>query len=105
MEPIFELTSEPENAAKLEAGGSCSGLGRHLSNISDHRKLCAETRCCYSYHDHFDPAARRHEWESHLRWINENVIGPPKATDRCTQAQLEEMGMIGIYAPIDGQNA
>lgn len=38
------------------------------------------------------------EWQYHLDWINENVIGPPKGTDHYTVEQLEEMGMIGIYA-------
>ena len=97
----------PPPTKPLMAGcqqGPCSGLGRHLSNIGDHRKPHAETMHCYSYHACFDPTARKHEWESHLRWINENVIGPPKATDHYTQAQLEAMGMIGLYAAIDGQS-
>lgn len=103
-----QTESKPQDVEEPREEGldetTCSGLGRHLSNIGDHRKPHAEMMHCYSYHANFDPAARRHEWESHLRWINENVIGPPKATDHYTQSQLEEMGIIGIYAPIDSQN-
>ena len=28
-----------------------------------------------------------------------NVIGPPRATENHTQEELEEIGLIGIYAP------
>jgi hypothetical protein len=53
---------------------------------------------CHSYHDMMNGRqAMRQAWLRHLDWINRNVIGPPKATETYTQAQLEGMGMIGIY--------
>lgn len=72
-------------------------LGRHLSNISDHRRPHADKLFCYCSRD--DPQARYAAWASHLDWINRNRIGPPKATDSYTVEQLEAFGMIGIYAP------
>lgn len=78
-----------------------SALGRHLSNIPDHRLDDARLNHCYHYEAFSDPEAMNSEWQSHLKWINDNVIGPPKATDWYTSTQLAEMGMIGIYAPME----
>lgn len=49
--------------------------GRHLSNT--------QNPCSFDLE------------QQHLDWINENVIGRPKATKNYT---IEAMGMIGIYA-------
>lgn len=74
--------------------------GRHLSNIFDHQVPEAQFRHCYSFESMQDGReAMAEEWQDHLGWINNNVIGPPKATDHYTQEELVEMGMIGIYAP------
>lgn len=72
--------------------------GRHLSNISDHRREDAKTMHGYSSAAMRNSSAKDFEWQQHLEWITENVIGPPKATDHYTQEELEKMGMIGIYA-------
>lgn len=75
--------------------------GRHLSNIFDHRRPQAELLHCFSFHAMQNGReAVRQEWQHHLDWINANVIGPPKATDHYTQAQLVGMGMIGIYKSV-----
>lgn len=72
---------------------------RFLSNTYDHRKPDARM--------HFTPTfqawtqgsvAMDAEWQQHLDWINENIIGPPKATEKHTQQQLEDNDLIGIYA-------
>lgn len=80
-------------------------LGRHLSNISDHRRPDARAMFCYSFRAISSPEGRNQEWQAYLSWINKNVIGPPKATDCYTRAQLEAMGMIGIYSPLDDTNS
>jgi hypothetical protein len=41
--------------------------------------------------------AMKSEWQYHLKWINENVIGPPLTTDKYTQKELERMNMVGVY--------
>lgn len=75
-------------------------LGRHLSNIFDHRGPNAEAMFTYSYHAWIEKSdgPRKREWNSHLRWINENMIGPPKETDHYGSQELKDQGMIGIYA-------
>lgn len=82
--------------------------GRHLSNIFDHRRPNAEMYMCHDYNDWCNgPAAMEAAWNRHLDWINNNVVDPPKATDVYTVEQLENMSMIGIYAPVekdDGQD-
>ena len=75
--------------------------GRHLSNIFDHR--LPRGRMCHVYSFHAwdsGQAAMDAEWQHHLNWIDEHVIGRPKATEKYTQKDLEEMGMIGIYAQL-----
>lgn len=76
--------------------------GRHLSNIFDHRRPDAQEKHCYSF-EAMDRGYEgvREEWQHHLDWIKNHVVGPPKATDHYTQAELIGMGMIGIYAPSD----
>lgn len=72
---------------------------RFLSNIFDHRKADARMSFCCSFHAwRSGQTAMDVEWQHHLDWINENTIGPPKATKKYTQKQLEDMGMIGLYA-------
>ena len=54
---------------------------------------------CHDYHDQLAvPQAMHAAWLRHLDWINQNLIGPPKATEHYTEAQLVEMGKIGVYA-------
>lgn len=71
---------------------------RHLSNIFNHLDPKAEMFFCHSHQAMFsEKDARDAEWQRHLDWINKNVIGPPKETEKYTSRQLKEMGMIGIY--------
>lgn len=76
---------------------------RHLSNIFDHRlPKSRDAFTGFSYDEWIEgPAAIERAWQRYLEWINENAIGPPKATGYYTQAQLENMGMIGIYSSKD----
>lgn len=74
-------------------------VGRHLSNIFDHRKHNSRMMFSHSYNAFIcGEGAMDKEWQHYVEWIDRNVIGPPKATESYTVAQLEEMGMIGIYA-------
>jgi hypothetical protein len=70
---------------------------RHLGNQMDHRADDAHYHHCYSLEATFDPVKKVREWQDHLKWSNGFVIGPPKATEACTQEQLESWGMIGLY--------
>ena len=79
-------------------------LGRHLSNIYDHRLPNAEMYLVHDFHTTMAGPEDCHEdWLRHLEWINRNVIGRPKATEAYTVEQLEAMGMIGIYAPLESE--
>ena len=73
---------------------------KHLSNIFDHRlPKTRDTFTGFTYHEWREgPQAIERAWLRHLEWINQNVIGPPKATDYYTVEQLKASGMIGIYA-------
>jgi len=37
------------------------------------------------------------DWEFYKKWIKENVIGPPQATQWYTVEQLVAKNMVGIY--------
>lgn len=79
-------------------------LGRHLSNIYDHRLPNAEMYQIHDFHTTMaGPEACHEDWLRHLEWINRNTIGPPKATETYSVKQLEAMDMIGIYAPEEAQ--
>ena len=78
--------------------------GRFLSNTHDYRRPDAERMHIYSHYAMSNGLdACKREWEQHLAWINENVIGPPESSDFYTVEELEQQGMIGIYKPIDKQ--
>lgn len=54
---------------------------------------------CYSYDAWVKgPSAREREWQRHMDWINNNVIGEPEATPFYTVEQLKNMRLVGIYA-------
>lgn len=71
----------------------------HLSNIFDPRlEKNKETFTGFSYNEWCaGPASIERAWNRHLEWVNSNEIGRPKATEKYTVEQLEEMGMVGIY--------
>ncbi len=78
-------------------------LGKFLSNIYDPKRKDAEREFTRYYKAMFmfnGQKAMKKEWQRHLEWINNNVIGPPQATSTCTQQQLEERGQVGIYASV-----
>lgn len=73
--------------------------GTFLGNVHDPNAPNAQMYFTYSFHAwDCGPDAMRWEWEQHLRYLNENNIGPPKATEKYTVRQLEEMGLVGVYA-------
>ena len=61
---------------------------KHLSNIYDPRREDAKRVSLYSCD----------EWQHHLDWVNQNVIGEPQATEFYTVEQLKDMGMVGVYS-------
>jgi hypothetical protein len=93
---MAENTQESESAVDV---GSPHVLGRHLTNIWDHRKPDAEVCFCHCYDEWRSGAEAMHAaWLRHIDWINHHLIGPPQATECYTREQLEAAGMIGIYA-------
>lgn len=75
-------------------------LGRHLSNISNPHIQDGELHLPHScWAELLSPAAMHAARLYYLEWINANVIDPPKATADYTVEQLQEMSMVGLYAP------
>ena len=37
------------------------------------------------------------EWEYHLKYVAEHVVGRPKASKEYTVWQLENWGLVGLY--------
>ena len=37
------------------------------------------------------------EWKQHMKYVAENVIGPPKASKTCTVEQLKGWHIVGLY--------
>ena len=74
--------------------------GRFLSNITDPDSYKARMYFTSSYHAFMaGPIAMNMEWDQYMKWVNENMKCPPKATDTYTQQELINMGIIGLYAP------
>jgi len=74
-------------------------FGKWLSNVYDPRLPDARRHFIYSLDTYNSGrAAMNTEWQQHLDWINKNVIGPPKATEKYTRQILEANDLVGIYA-------
>lgn len=74
-------------------------LGCHLSNIYDPKKPGTKRYFCYSHDASMGgPHAKEEEWQQYLDWVNRGIIGPPEETDHYSREDLEQMGMVGIYA-------
>lgn len=75
--------------------------GKWLTNIYDPTKADARIRHRTS------PTGRAgsfrqltdEEWNQRLKWIDQNIIGPPKASQRYTQKQLKNNHIVGLYVP------
>lgn len=70
---------------------------KFLSNTYNPHLPMARRYFNTSYEGHIDLQIGDFEWQEHLKWINENIIGEPMPSDTYTVEQLKEMGMIGIY--------
>ena len=67
---------------------------RFLSNTHDPKDPNASM--CVFRHPH---ETQEEAWQRHQDWLKGNVIGKPQAaSDAYTGEQLEEMGMVGVYA-------
>lgn len=40
-------------------------------------------------------------WQDRLDYISQFVIGPPKPGKKCTSKYLKEMGVVGLYEPLE----
>jgi len=75
--------------------------GRHLSNTYDPTIQDAKVGYSYSYYARLcGQSMMDYEWQTHLDWINENVVGEPEGCDDYTVQQLKDKGMIGIYSKV-----
>lgn len=74
-------------------------LGRWLSNIYNPSLPDAERYLTYSMSAMQNGgSAMKQEWQYHLDWIKENLLGPPKETDTYSIKELTKMGLVGIYS-------
>lgn len=74
-------------------------LGKFLTNTPDPNGEYGRALFAYSNHaQDCGQSAMDSEWQHHLNYIKEHVVGPPKGTEKWTVEQLQEQGMIGIYA-------
>lgn len=74
-------------------------LGRWLSNIYNPDLSQAERYLTYSTGAwQSGGAAMKREWQAHLNWIAQNIIGPPKRTKTYSVKELIRQGMVGIYS-------
>lgn len=62
-------------------------LGKWLTNVVDPARTDSRAR----------GVMNDAEWRDHLRFIEDNVKGPPRATKFLSVKQLSEWGLIGIY--------
>jgi len=72
---------------------------KFLSNT--HNPFLPDTKKfhCFSFHAiQGGPEACEEEWRQHMDWIKSNLIGRPQASKHYTVEQLEDMGLVGIYA-------
>ena len=74
-------------------------LGRHLTNTADPNGKYGRALFTYSNNAvDCGQAAQDAEWQHHLDYISLHMVGPPKGTAKWSVKELEEQGMIGIYA-------
>ena len=71
---------------------------RHLTNTFDPRDPRAKAALIRSFND-----TREQAWTHHLAWLKDKFIGPPKATEHYSQAELEAMSLVGVYAGESGE--
>lgn len=72
---------------------------KHLSNIHYPFNKSSKSAFCHSF-EAMDAGleAMNQEWQAHLEWVRQNIVGKPQATEHYTSEQLEQMGMVGIYS-------
>lgn len=68
-----------------------------LSNIYDPDLPDASRYVCTSYQAFLDPNQRKIEVDYHFKWVNDNFIGPPKATEAFSQERMIRDNYVGIY--------
>ncbi len=74
-------------------------LGRWLSNIYNPYLPDAERYLTYSISAYQNGGnAMKREWQAHLDWINEHLVGPPEKTHVYSVKELVKEGMVGVYA-------
>lgn len=66
---------------------------RHLTNTFDPRNKRAKTALIKDFRETPEQA-----WAHWLAYLKDKFIGPPRATEHYSEAELEAMGMVGIYA-------
>jgi len=69
----------------------------HVTNTPDPYATDAKQNHFYSYPALRDAKVKEQEWKDHLDFVEQHVIGEPKATHKYTAQQLSKMGIIGLY--------
>lgn len=71
---------------------------QYLTNAFDPRHPLAKAALIIGLNE-----AREQAWVRHLAWLKDKFIGPPKATEHCSRAELEAMSMVGVYTSEPGE--
>jgi len=69
---------------------------RWLTNTYDPSRI--DARAMHSYISGVDRAL---QWQWHLEWLRDKVIGDPQPSEHFTVAQLKAAHYVGIYARDD----
>jgi hypothetical protein len=65
---------------------------KFLTNVFDPKHPDAKRYLSYRLNED-----REAQWQYHLKWLNDKVIGLPEASDAYTVEQLVNMGYVGVY--------
>ena len=70
-------------------------LGKWLTNIYDPDR--PDSRANHTSSS-FGKEESNRKWNAHVDYVEKHIIGPPKATEKYTIYQLQEMHIVGVYA-------
>lgn len=65
---------------------------KFLTNIYDPKAEDAKLYFCHAFNESHNEA-----WNNFLDWLENKIIGEPKATAKNTVEQLKAMRMVGVY--------
>ena len=70
---------------------------RHVTNAPDPNAPNAKENIIYSFEAIQNQAIKDKEWNDHLDFVNQHVIGEPLATVHVSIDYLKQNGYVGLY--------